>query len=119
MIQRMAHSFSATGAGDAHWVYGCNTHTWQTIITGSPTSVTVRLEGSIDGTNWFQLDESTSLTNEMRHIAYKLATQVRANLITLSGGSTPTVTVTSVSGSVEPEIKQAGTSTIADNTNEV
>src|SRR4051812_3051229 len=41
--------------------------TWQTIMTGgTATSVTVRLEGSIDGTTWSTLDTSTNTSGETR-----------------------------------------------------
>jgi hypothetical protein len=96
--QTLLAAVTVTGAGTTRQPgFAYKNHTWNTVITGSPTTVSVTLEGSIDGTNWFVLDTSTSTSNEMRHVTNKPVTYLRANLGTLSGGSTPTVTVYSVS----------------------
>lgn len=90
---------TATGAGTSSSSFGLlSKHSWHVIVTGSPASVTVNLEGTIDGSNWFTLDSSTTTTSEMRHVVNKPVTQIRANLATLTGGSSPTVTVTIASG---------------------
>lgn len=74
-----------------------NDLTVQVTATGNPSSVAVFLNGSLDGTNWFYSGiradlsssgtlgvSSSSLTPKMRH--------VRASVVTLSGGTAPTVT---------------------------
>ena len=68
-------------------------YTWTTLTTGSPASVTVNIEGSIDGTNFYQLDQSVNTSGELRSIANKPVRWIRANLATLTGGTAPTVTV--------------------------
>ena len=73
-----------------------NCYTWQTIIggTGSLSALTVNLEGSLDGTNFFTLDQSTNTSGEGRHVTNKPIRYVRANIAvsTVSSGA-PTVTV--------------------------
>jgi len=62
--------------------------------TGSPSTVTVQLEGSHDDVNWFAVGSPTITTapsyTNFTDLAFRY---VRANLVTLSGGSAPTVTV--------------------------
>jgi hypothetical protein len=63
------------------------------------TAVTVDLEGSLDDTTWFQLARhafsAAEITAEsaMFHVVDKPVRYVRANLIALTGGTAPTVTV--------------------------
>jgi hypothetical protein len=92
-----------TGAGNALGIvargnFGLYSHyTWQTIVAaggGGLSALTVNLEGSLDGTNWFTLDQTTNATGETRHVAGKPVRYIRANIVTstVSSGS-PTVTV--------------------------
>ena len=67
--------------------------TYSVVVSGAPSAVTLNLEGSIDNISWFTLDTSTTTTSEMRHIANRGVHYVRGNLVTLTGGSSPTVTV--------------------------
>ena len=62
------------------------------MVTGAPTGVSVTLQGSLDGTNWFILATSTSTTGDYQSVADKPCHFVRANLGTLTGGTAPTVT---------------------------
>lgn len=66
--------------------------TWTTVITGTPATVTINLEGSIDGTNWFQMDQSVAAGGEMRSVINKAVRWARLNMTTLTGGTSPTVT---------------------------
>lgn len=60
-----------------------------------PTSHTTALEGSIDNTNWFVLDTSSSITSvfasgnagEMRHVVNKNVYYLRCNISALTIGS--------------------------------
>lgn len=61
--------------------------TWTTLTTASPATVTINLEGSIDGTNWYQLDQSVSTSGEMRTVINKAVRWLRANLTTLASGT--------------------------------
>ncbi|KKN58443.1 hypothetical protein LCGC14_0552560 [marine sediment metagenome] len=68
--------------------------TWQYKTTGSPTGVNIRLEGSLDGTNWevvgtAQTDTSGMLVYSTTAIPLSFT---RIQLITLTGGTNPTVT---------------------------
>lgn len=73
--------------------------TWDVVLTGSPTSVTVNLEGTIDGTTWAVYDNYTGSADTQRHVANKPGLRLRANLTALTGGSSPTVSSGVVFGS--------------------
>ncbi len=61
--------------------------------TGSPSSVTIHVEGTIDGDNWFNVDQvSTSATPQILKGGPFPVIGLRANLTALSGGTSPTVT---------------------------
>jgi len=85
---------TATGAGtvvDLGVVR--SSHTMQTIVTGAPATVTVTLEGSLNGTTaWATLATSTSTTGDVQTATGKAVRYVRANLTVLTGGTAPTVT---------------------------
>lgn len=68
------------------------THTLQTVVTGAPTSLSVTLEGSLNGTNWVVLATSTSTTGDAQFAVDKPVRYVRATLSALTGGTAPTVT---------------------------
>ena len=71
-------------------------YTWHLIVggTGSFTSYTVNLEGSLDGTNWAQLDQSTNAAGEMRHVVNKPVRYIRANVVAnVVASGVPTLTV--------------------------
>lgn len=61
----------------------------QVSTTGSPASVQVLVEGSIDGVNWMGLLSVTSATTGW--VADRPMKFVRLNLAMLSGGTSPTV----------------------------
>lgn len=61
-------------------------HTWYTVVTGG-SSVSITLQGSLDGTNWYVLDTSTSATSEMRHVVNKPVIYIKTNLGTWTGTS--------------------------------
>lgn len=70
-------------------------HTTQVVVTGAPASCTVHLEGSLDGTNFFDLSGAqTCTTNVMFHVVDKSVLYIRANLTALSGGTSPSVSIT-------------------------
>jgi len=70
-----------------------SSHTLQTSTTGSPTGVTVNLEGSLAATGpWATLATSTSTTGDVQTATGKAVRYVRANLTVLTGGTAPTVT---------------------------
>ena len=74
--------------------YGFSQHTLQILVTGSPSGCTVNLDGSLDGTHWFDLSGGQTCTsNTMFHVVSKPVAYVRGDLTALSGGSSPTVTI--------------------------
>lgn len=68
----------------------------QVVVTGSPTDADVVIEGSLDGTTFTTLTASTNYASshngEIASFSGKPVLAVRANLTTLIGGSSPTVT---------------------------
>ena len=65
--------------------------TWQTIFSAAPSTVTVDLEASQDGTTWSIIDTSTSTAGEIRTISgsYKF---LRLNNSAVTGGAGKTLT---------------------------
>lgn len=69
---------------------------FQVTVSGIGTSVVIRLEGSLDATNWFNLDPSeldTTLTangTTAYSVSQAPVSYVRGRLVSLSGG-TPSV----------------------------
>lgn len=64
---------AAAGAGEEFALsipsQGTPTISWMTAFSGgNPASITVLLQASLDGTNWFTIDTSTSTTGEIRTI---------------------------------------------------
>lgn len=90
---RSLNAVTATGAGgelDLKVVRG--KFGLQVTHTGAPTACVVALQGTIDGTNWFTLGSWSTLTSgDIVFITDKPVLKVRANLTTLTGGASPTV----------------------------
>ena len=88
-----------TTTGTAGTVYDlgflASEHTWMVDFTGSPTSVLLILQGTIDGANWFNLREFTGTADAMEHIVNRPIRKIRGYLTTLDAGS---VTVRSIHG---------------------
>lgn len=66
-------------------------HAMHTVVTGGPTGVSIKLQGSLDGANWYDLATSTSTTGDYQTAVDKPARYLRVNLGTLTGGTSPTV----------------------------
>lgn len=97
------NAVAATGAGDDFaiprsqdgWL---NAVTWQIKHTGTPTAISVNLEGSIDGTTWATLDTAantdpswSAASGEIRHVVNKPVRFVRCNIASYTvNGSTTT-----------------------------
>lgn len=96
MLPRKAlDAATAVGPGepiDLEGVFGTYSLVVSTI--GSPTSARVDLQGSFDGIDWFATGVSvtTTTTGHGSVADSHLWRFLRANLITLTGGSAPTVT---------------------------
>ena len=90
-------AYSTTGAAGTVYDLGflASEHTWMVDFTGSPTSVLLILQGTVDGANWFNLREFTGTADAMEHIVNRPIRKIRAYLTTLDAGS---VTVRSIHG---------------------
>lgn len=91
---------AATGAGTAvAYLTAKKNLAAQVSVTGAPTAVVVNLEGTIDGVNWFVLAVFDLTIAASGAIVFSNTIPVigsRANLITLTGGTAPTVTATTL-----------------------
>lgn len=88
-------TMSATGTTAAFNVPGSDVHTIAAIVTGSPSSCTMHLEGSLDGTNYFDISgDQTCTSNVMFHVTARAVALVRANVTLFSGGTSPTISIT-------------------------
>lgn len=95
-VHRTATTQTATGQTAAISMRGIAiSHSIGLVVTGSPTGCTYRLQGSRDGTNWFNISATdiTCTSTTASYEANKPWPQVRGNLLTLSGGTSPTVTL--------------------------
>ena len=105
-VNTILNAATSTGPGSAFGVPATpsaqrggfiQTMAWQIVTTGSPTGLSVTLQGSLDGVNWFAIGSAvTTATLTLLNLASANAGPyafIRANVNTLSGGTTPTVTV--------------------------
>ena len=85
-------TLTSTGAGtEVDTEVGVIAITWQQINNASSANPDIRLQGSIDGTNWFDLDISTSIGSEMRHVVNKPVRYYRVNVVSLGDATQVTV----------------------------
>jgi hypothetical protein len=96
----------STGPTDPEQVQGAVRYGLHFTTTGSPSSVEVVLQGSLNGSDWFTLVSVTSATvikwsdsgfnptqnSDQSSWTKGPVTFIRLNLTSLSGGSSPTVT---------------------------
>jgi hypothetical protein len=70
-------------------------HAIELIVTGGPATCTYRLQGTRDGTTWYNISASdiTCTSTTISFESGKPAVSVRGNLVTLTGGTSPTVTL--------------------------
>lgn len=95
MARKVLEAATGTGLGDSV-TYRKAPLTWTIQIkhTGSPTSVILDIEGSINGVDYVQIVQHTvAASDDMFHISGKSITSIRPNVTTLSGGTSPTVSV--------------------------
>jgi len=94
-VQTLLDAVLVVGAGESVRVpYAMANHSWEIKVTGEPTVCSVKLQGSLDDVNWYDLDTSATTTGELRHVANKAAKYVRGNVITLTDTVSPVATVT-------------------------
>lgn len=73
-------------------------HTLHIIVTPDgenyPTSLNISLEGSIDGSNWFELASSTNIEGEVKIFTAPIDfIRVKINELSFSEGTTPSLTI--------------------------
>lgn len=83
-------SATVGGAASLEWAHG--TFTMQTVTSGTVTTISCKLQGSLDGTTWYDLATSTSTAGDAQFAVDKPSKFIRANLGTFTGIS-PVVTV--------------------------
>lgn len=70
------------------------TATFSVITAGAPSGCTLKILGSIDGTNFFDLSgDQTCTSSLMFHIVDRPVRWMKGQLTALSGGTSPTVNV--------------------------
>ncbi len=85
---------TTTGPGTAiHFDVPNFWHSMWIQTTGSPDTAAVVVEGTLNGTDWFFLFQVTAPATIAGTGSVFPVIAIRANLITLAGGTSPTVTV--------------------------
>jgi len=98
MPVKLLDAVTAAGASSTwNLVHGCSQHTVAAVFTGTVTALVVDLEGSIDGTSWFQIATHTFTAGEitakqaMFHLVNAPVPKVRVNITTYTGTGPVTV----------------------------
>lgn len=87
----------ATGAGTAFDCRGCRVFGLQVVLTNAPATAIVKLEGTIDGTNYFAIgtwDVASVASGDIVFAVDKPVAKIRANCTTLTIGGGKAVTAT-------------------------
>jgi hypothetical protein len=85
---------TATGAGPGMDLYGsASIFTFYKRITGVFTGLVVNYEGSLDGTNWFQIGTDNTTSAGVTFVVDKPVKHIRANVTTFTGGTNVSVDV--------------------------
>lgn len=89
---RLLNAVTGTGAGLAYNLYDVyRSFTFYKQVSGGFAALVVNYEGSLDGTNWFQIGTDNSTTAGATFVTDKPCTFVRANVATFTGGTSVTV----------------------------
>ena len=99
-IDNFAVTLSAPGATDAFTVKDYNLITAQYTVASIDTSLVVRLEGSLDGANWFNLSSDNGDTTITQNGTYAMSfsspiklDHIRFRFVTETGGTSATIAV--------------------------
>jgi hypothetical protein len=91
---RILNAAVVTGAGTTLNLYDSySTFTFNKTIAGVFSALVVNYEGSLDGTNWFQIGTDNAVTAGATFVVDKPVRYVRANVATFTGGTSVTVDV--------------------------
>jgi hypothetical protein len=101
LVTRILNGATATGAGTAYKMQlsAMNPQfplrvAWCKTVSGTVSTCTVNLEGSLDGTNFFQLDTDNTTAATLKWVSDKPVLWIRANVTTLTGaGATVNVDI--------------------------
>lgn len=94
MIVVAFNALGAVGVTAPQSVEGSARHTVMVTVSGAPSACTVNLDGSLDGVHWFDLSgPQNAAANTMFHVVDKPVIYVRGNLSALSGGTSPSVSI--------------------------
>lgn len=94
MVVVAFNALGAVGVTASQSVEGAARHTVMVTVSGAPTTCTVNLDGSLDGVHWFDLSgPQNAASNTMFHVVDKPVIYVRGNLSALSGGTSPSVSI--------------------------
>lgn len=98
------NAVASTGAGASVDLGGvAREFTLAHVESGSPTSASITLQGSHDGTNWFPLIQYSGAGDVYPQVASStahFARYVRGYVGSLSGGTSPTITATVAVGEI-------------------
>ena len=72
-------------------VTGFDKHTWTVVSNASSSNLTVKLEGSLDNSNWFELDSYSGTANTMRHAVNKPVRYIRFNITSMGDATSITL----------------------------
>lgn len=90
---------------------GMNYASMTTVVTGSPASFTIVLEGTYDGNTWTTLATTTNTAGETVYATGLIPfTNLRARCTAVAGGSSPTVNVVATASQTPLVRTQGGTS---------
>lgn len=83
---------TSTGAtSNVTLLTGFSKHTWTVVSDASSSAVTVKLQGSLDNNNWFDLDEYSGTDDTMRHVVNKPVKYIRFNVTSMGDASSITL----------------------------
>ncbi|SRR6266545_5419119 len=89
---RLLNAAIGTGAGNTYNLYETYvTFTFNKLIVGVFSALVVNYEGSLNGTDWFQLGTDNTLVAGPTFVVDKPCRYVRANVATFTGGTNVTV----------------------------
>ena len=95
-------SFSALTTPNVTSTVSCKyvvNHTWQYVLANVDTNAVFRIEGSLDGTNWFNMDDNDTDVTQTANGTYdfhavRAVNYIRGRFVSESGGTAATVTFT-------------------------
>jgi hypothetical protein len=99
LVENVFTQLTAAGATDALEVLYIRNHTFQVKVASINTNIAVRCEGSLDGTNWFNLYDSeanTTITADGTYLFHKsqfTTKYVRFYFVSESGGTAATIDI--------------------------